>query len=60
MTKLIEAYRADRTLKNAHKLLAHVRKHPMAVCFLMKEDALLLATAIRCAENEAMLDRHHY
>ncbi len=46
MSKLIEAYRSDRSLKNATKLSTYVRKHPMSVCFLMQEDADLLAEAI--------------
>ncbi len=50
MTKLIEVYRADRSLKNAQKLRrAYERKHQMAVWLLTKEDADLLADAIQHA-----------
>jgi hypothetical protein len=52
MTKLIAAYRADRSIKNAQKLRAYDRKHPMASCFLTKEDADVLADAIHHANME--------
>lgn len=51
MTKLITAYRAAPTLKNAIKLRAYERSHPMAVCILTREDADLLADAIHQANR---------
>jgi hypothetical protein len=52
MTKLIAAYRAAATVKNAQKLRAYERSHPMAVCMLTREDADLLADAIHHANRE--------
>ncbi len=51
MTKLIETYRADRSIKNAQKLRAYERKHMMAACLLTPEDADLLADAIHQANK---------
>jgi hypothetical protein len=52
MTKLLTAYRADRSAKNAAKLRAYDRAHPMAACLLTKTDADLLADAIHQANVE--------
>ncbi len=47
MTKLLATYRADPSLKNAQKVAANHRKHPMAACLLAPEDADLLVEALR-------------
>jgi hypothetical protein len=46
MIKLLLAYRADPTDKNALKLAAYERKHPMAKCFLATDDFLDLKAAL--------------
>jgi hypothetical protein len=46
MQKLLTAYRANPTFKNAQKVRAYERSHPMAMCLLMREDADLVADAI--------------
>lgn len=51
MSKLLTAYRANPSLKNAQKLRAYERSHPMAVCMLPREDADLLADAIHHANR---------
>jgi len=50
MTKLIQAYRADRSLKNAQKVRAYERKHPFCRLMLSIEDGDLVAEAFRQAE----------
>ena len=45
MIKLLNAYRADPSDKNAEKLVAYDRKHPMAKCFLATDDFLDLKAA---------------
>jgi hypothetical protein len=52
MTKLLNTYRAAPTLKNAQKVRAYERAHPMAVCLLSKADADLVADAIHQANVE--------
>jgi hypothetical protein len=52
MTKLLLAYRAAPTLKNAQKLRAYERAHPMSRCMLTVEDGNLLADAIHQANQE--------
>ena len=47
MNKLLNAYRADPSFKNARKLRNYERSHAMAVCLLTMADAGLLAIAIR-------------
>jgi hypothetical protein len=51
MNKLISAYRVTPTLKNAQKLRAYERSHPMAVCMLSRADADLVADAIHHANT---------
>ena len=38
MIKLLNAYRANPSDKNAERLVAYDDKHPMAKCFLAHED----------------------
>jgi hypothetical protein len=52
MTKLLTAYRAAPTLKNAQKLRTYDRSHPMSACMLTREDGDLLADAIHQANRE--------
>ena len=47
MNRLLDKYRAERSLPNAMKLAAYDRKHPMAACMLSTADADLLREAIR-------------
>jgi len=49
MNKLLTTYRADPTLKNAQKIRAHDRAHPMSRSVLSKDDADLVADAIHKA-----------
>lgn len=49
MTKLLATYRAAPTLKNAVKVRAYERSHPMSLCLLSREDADLVADAIHQA-----------
>jgi hypothetical protein len=51
MSKLLNAYRTDQSLKNAQKLRAYERSHPMAACLLIAADADLLADAIHHANR---------
>ena len=53
MTKLLNTYRATPSLANAQKLRSYERKHPMAACLLVREDADLLADAIHHANKGA-------
>lgn len=53
MQKLIAAYLADRSLKNAQKLRAYDRNRPMARCMLTPADNDLLADAIHQANKGA-------
>jgi len=53
MQKLLNNYRAAPTVKNAQKLRAYERSHPMAVCMLSKEDSDLLADAVHKANTGA-------
>lgn len=46
MIKLLNAYRADPSDKNAAKLVAYDAKHPMAKCFLAHEDFADLKKAV--------------
>jgi hypothetical protein len=52
MLKLIRAYQINPSLKNAQKLRAYERAHPMAVCMLAKNEADALADAIHHANRE--------
>jgi len=51
MSKLLNAYRANPTLKAAQKLRAYSRAHPMAACMLAPADNDLLADAIHHANR---------
>jgi pyrimidine deaminase RibD-like protein len=51
LSKLILAYYADRSLKNAQKIRAYTRKHPMVSCLLCKQDADVVADAIHQANQ---------
>lgn len=46
MIKLLNAYRADPSEKNALRLAAYQAKHPMAACFLATDDLLDLKEAL--------------
>lgn len=52
MQKLLIAYAADPSVKNAVKLRTYDRAHPMARCMLSVDDADLLADAINHANRE--------
>jgi hypothetical protein len=45
MSKLLAAYLANPSAKNAQKLVAYDRKHPMAACMLNPLETALLAQA---------------
>jgi hypothetical protein len=47
MRKLINAYRADKSLKNAQKIAVYERKHPFCRLMLSIEDDDLVAEALR-------------
>lgn len=51
MTKLLNTYRANPTLKNAQKVRAYARSHPFSACLLQVADADLLADAIHQANK---------
>ena len=51
MIKLLNAYRADPSEKNAVKLAAYEDKHPMAKCFLSADDFLDLKKALEQAKR---------
>ena len=51
MLKLIQAYIAEPTLKNAQKIRSYESKHMMAVCMLTVEQSDIVATAINHANN---------
>lgn len=51
MIKLLNAYRADPSDKNAAKLVAYDTKHPMAKCFLAHEDFADLKKAVEQVKN---------
>ncbi len=51
MKKLLEVYKANATRKNAQKIRAYERSHPMATCMLSKADADLVADAIHRANT---------
>lgn len=51
MIKLLNAYRADPSDKNAAKLAAYEAKHTMAKCFLATDDFLDLKKALEQAKN---------
>ena len=46
MSKLLAQYRAAPTLKNAQKVRAYERKHPMAVCMLTADESETLKQAV--------------
>lgn len=49
MQKLLNAYKADRSLKNAQKIRVYDRAHPMASCLFAVVDQDLIADAIHHA-----------
>jgi hypothetical protein len=49
MTKLLNAYRANRSVSNACKVHAYDRAHMMAACLLSADQCALLADAIAIA-----------
>lgn len=51
MIKLLNAYRADPSEKNALRLAAYQAKHPMAACFLATDDLLDLKEALEKAKK---------
>jgi hypothetical protein len=52
MIKLLNAYRADPSEKNALRLAAYGTKHPMAACFLAHEDFADLKKAVEQVKKE--------
>ena len=51
MHKLIDAYKASPTQKNALRLKRHADAHPMASCMLGVEDTVTLRQAIKQAND---------
>lgn len=51
MHKLIDAYKASPTQKNALRLKRHADAHPMASCMLGVEDTVTLRQAIMQAND---------
>jgi hypothetical protein len=51
MIKLLNAYRADPSEKNALRLAAYQAKHPMAACFLATDDLLDLKEALNISNK---------
>jgi hypothetical protein len=51
MIKLLNAYRADPSEKNALRLAAYGIKHPMSVCSLAIDDLLDLNEALQKAKK---------
>lgn len=49
MLKILKAYQANPTLKNAQKVRTYHREHPMSCAMLYREESDLLATAIHHA-----------
>lgn len=45
MAKLLSRFQEEPSVANAQKVLAHARKHPMAVCMLSMEETELLNNA---------------
>ena len=43
MQKLLDAFNASRSLRDAKRLVSYENKHPFAVCFLSPEQTALLA-----------------
>lgn len=52
MLKLLNAYQADRTIKNAQRIRSYERKHPMCACMLDSTESDLVADAIHHANQE--------
>ena len=51
MHKLIDAYKANPTPKNALRLKRHADLHPMSACLLGVEDSVILREAIKAASD---------
>jgi hypothetical protein len=56
MHKLLETYRTTKSLKDAQKLRAYERAHPMARSMLIKADNDLLSDAIHHANKGQIED----
>jgi len=41
MLKLLNIYRLSRDLRDAKRLVAHARKHPMSLCLLSPDELLI-------------------
>ena len=52
MAKLLNAYRADPSLRNACKIRAYDKSHPMAACLLSAVDAETLFLAVAFADSK--------
>ena len=53
MLKLLNAYKANRTLKNAQAIRAYGRKHPMSACMFLAPDQDVIADAIHQANRDS-------
>ena len=51
MRKVLNNYYVNPTLKNAQKVRAYERAHPMAACMINKFEADILASAIHHANK---------
>lgn len=49
MKKILEAYRASPTLKNAERVRAYLIKHPMAACLFDEHDSAVIGNAVSLA-----------
>jgi hypothetical protein len=58
MNKLLNAYRAAPTMKNAIKLRMYDKMHPMAKCMLSKEDGELLDKALAPGNGPQIIFTH--
>lgn len=53
MQKLLAAFKANPTAKNAKAVIVYGRKHPFSACFLNNEEGDLLIAAGRQVNGEA-------
>jgi hypothetical protein len=56
MLKLLNAYKADRTMKRAQAIRAYDRKHPMSRCMFGNVDQNWIADAIHHANSGKRVD----
>jgi len=49
MSKLLNAYRTESSLKNAQAVACYDRRHPMTRCMLTPDDNELILAAVRHA-----------